>query len=136
MNNIDYSKALEEVMALCDRANLYVEESAPWNLAKAAATEAEEAAAAGVDLDKATAPTAADRLAFVIYNILESIRIMAVLFAPTMPVSSKEVWRRLGLEDIFVIDDLARQLTWGSLPAGNTVEIGEPLFPRLKEDEL
>ncbi|HBT95015.1 MAG TPA: methionine--tRNA ligase, partial [Coriobacteriia bacterium] len=136
MNDIDYSAALGEVMVLCDRANLYVEESAPWNLAKAAATEAAEAAENGIDLDAATAPTANDRLAFVIYNLLEAIRIMALLFAPAMPVSSKEVWRRLGLEDIFAVDDLKARLTWGALPAGNAVEIGEPLFPRLKEEEL
>ena len=115
MNNIDYSSAFAEVMKLCDRANLYVEESAPWNLAKVADN---------------------DRLAFVIYNIIESIRIMALLFAPVMPTTSAEVWRRLGLGDVFEICDLKQSVDWGGLPVGNKVEIGNPLFPRLREDEL
>ncbi|MDR1014320.1 MAG: methionine--tRNA ligase [Coriobacteriales bacterium] len=123
MNAIDYSGALAAVMELCDRANLYVEESAPWNLAKAAAAEA-----GGAD--------AADRLAFVLYNLLESIRIMALCFAPVMPASSAEVFRRLGLGEVSCVDDLEGALRWGGLPAGNRVTVGEPLFPRLKEDEL
>ncbi len=136
MNDINYSGALEEVMVLCDRANLYVEKSAPWNLAKAAAVEAEQAAADGTNLNAADAPTANDRLAFVTYNILEAIRIMALLYAPAMPISSKEVWRRLGLGDVFAVDELKDNLEWGALPAGNKVEIGDPLFPRLKEEEI
>ena len=136
MNAIDYSGALAEVMALCDRANLYVEECAPWNLAKAASAEAAEAAASGASLDDATAPTANDRLAFVLYNINEAIRISALLFAPVMPTSSGEVWRRLGCGDVFEVCDLRQGSVWGGLPAGNRIEVGEPLFPRLKEDEL
>jgi methionyl-tRNA synthetase len=155
MNAIDYSGALAAVMELCDRANLYVEESAPWNLAKAAAAEAGEtpgspAAEAGEKGGQAAAqgspagppsaapaaPTATDRLAFVLYNLLESIRVMALCFAPVMPVSSAEVFRRLGLGEVSRIDDLEAALQWGGLPAGSCVTIGEPLFPRLKEDEL
>jgi methionyl-tRNA synthetase len=167
MNNIDYSGALATVMELCDRANLYVEESAPWNLAKLSAAEQAEQEGAEVnggsdDVDDvdgdgsggvgdgadgsgsadagdpkaATAPTHADRLGFVLYNILESIRIMALLFAPVMPTTSAEVWCRLGLGDVRAVDELATVSCWGGLPAGNTVVVGEPLFPRLKEDEL
>ncbi|MDR2586802.1 MAG: methionine--tRNA ligase [Coriobacteriales bacterium] len=136
MNAIDYSSAYAAVMELCDRANLYIEESTPWTLAKQAAAEAEEAAAAGVSLDDATAPTAADRLSFVLYNILESIRIMALFFAPVMPNTSAEVFGRLGLGDVFGGDGLQAATRWGGLPAGNEVIIGEPLFPRLKEEEL
>jgi methionyl-tRNA synthetase len=136
MNAIDYSGAYAAVMELCDRANLYIEESAPWTLAKQATIEAEEAAAAGVSPDNATAPTAADKLSFVLYNILESIRIMALFFAPVMPNTSAEVFRRLGLGDVFGGDELRVATGWGGLCAGNEVIIGEPLFPRLKEEEL
>jgi methionyl-tRNA synthetase len=164
MNDIDYSGALATVMELCDRANLYVEESAPWNLAKLSVAEQAEqegvevnggdnvggtgdgasgsddvdgdgSAGAG-DLKAVTAPTHTDRLGFVLYNILESIRIMALLFAPVMPTTSAEVWRRLGLGDVCAVDDLSAASRWGGLPAGNTVVVGEPLFPRLKEEEL
>jgi methionyl-tRNA synthetase len=149
MNAIDYSAALAAVLELCNRANLYVEESAPWNLAKEAAlvTLSE---AKGLEGDMRTtqdvvvvpsdatpsAPTPTDRLAFVIYNLLESIRIMAVFFAPVMPTTSAEVWNRLGLGDVFDTDDLESVSRWGGLPAGNKVTVGDPLFPRLKEDEL
>jgi len=136
MDAIDYSGAIAQVMELCRRANLYVEESAPWNLAKAAAAEAQQAQAEGRNLDEATAPTQMDRLAFVIYNILEAIRIMALLFAPVMPISSAEVYRRLGLGDVFDTSNLKESAAWGGLKATSRVEVGEPLFPRLKEDEL
>jgi methionyl-tRNA synthetase len=132
----DYSGALAAAMELVDAANLYIEQSAPWALAKAAAAEAEEAARAGEDLEAATAPTQADRLAFVLYNVLESMRIAALLFAPVMPATSTEVWKRLGLEDIFAIDDQAAACTWGGLPAGLNITIGEPLFMRLAEKDV
>ncbi len=133
---VDYSGALSSVLELCNRANLYVEESAPWNLAKAAVAEKSEMQAAGLDEANATAPTASDRLAFVIYNSLEAIRVMALLFAPVMPATSAEVWQRLGLGDVLEIDDLAKQVCWGLLPAGNKVDTGEPLFPRLQLDDI
>lgn len=135
-NKVDYAGALSVVMELVDAANLYIEQSAPWGLAKAAAAEAEEAAARGEDLLDATAPTEADRLAFVLYNVLESMRIIAALFAPVMPKTSAEVWRRLGLGDIAELDDLAGACVWGGLPAGLSTTVGEPLFMRLSEDDL
>jgi methionyl-tRNA synthetase len=104
---LDYSSALQAAMELCDVANGYVETSAPWALAKAAAAEAAEALAAGTNLDEARAPTASDRLAFAIYNILEAIRVLALLFAPVMPATSTEVWRRLGLGDVFAVVEAA-----------------------------
>jgi methionyl-tRNA synthetase len=165
MNAIDYSGALAAVLELCNRANLYVEESAPWNLAKEAAAssvtpneaptgynpsvtpnevrglEADarvvtDVAVAPTDAPDATAPTPTDRLAFVIYNLLESIRIMALLFAPVMPTTSAEVYKRLGLDDVFATSDLKQASQWGGLSAGNKITVGDPLFPRLKEDEL
>jgi methionyl-tRNA synthetase len=139
MGAIDYSGALAAVMELCDRANLYIEESAPWRLAKEAEVEAEaeaEAAEAATAPTAPTAPTAADQLSFVLYNLLEAIRIMALFFAPVMPNSSTEVLQRLGLGSPFDVDDLAAASAWGGLPAGNRVTVGEPLFPRLREDEL
>jgi methionyl-tRNA synthetase len=72
----------------------------------------------------------------VLYNLLESIRVMALCFAPVMPATSEEVFRRLGLGELSQIGDLASALSWGGLPAGNKVTVGAPLFPRLKEDEL
>jgi methionyl-tRNA synthetase len=133
---VDYSGAMAAVMELVDAANLYIEQSAPWSLAKAAQTEADEAAAKGMDLDAATAPTAADRLSFVLYNILESIRIAALLFAPVMPNTSADVWRRLGLGDVLAEYAQADAATWGGLPANLQTTVGEPLFMRLDSSIL
>ena len=71
----DFTRAAAAVQKLASRVNLYVEESAPWNLAKS-----EEAAG---------------ELAEVIYNALEAIRIIALYMAPLMPNTSAEVFRRL-----------------------------------------
>jgi len=132
----DYSGAMDAVMELVDAANLYIEKSAPWTLAKAASTEAEEAALRGEDLADAKAPTQADRLSFVLYNVLESMRIIAALFAPVMPDSSAEVWRRLGLGDILAADNQEATCAWGGLPASLATTVGEPLFMRLSEDDI
>lgn len=114
MEAIDYSGAVSAVGELCARANLYVEESAPWNLAKD--------------------PEAADQLAAVVYNALEAIRIMACFYLPLMPATSAEALRRVGLPA--AIDDIQTASCWGGLPAGNPVEKGEPLFPRLQLDDI
>lgn len=113
---VDFTKAIHAVQKLAARVNLYVEDSAPWNLAK----------------DEAKA----GELAAVIYNSLEAIRIIAAYLAPFMPNTSAEVFRRLGLGDVFEIDDIAEAAKWGRLPAGNSVEIGDPLFPRLDVDAI
>ncbi|MDR2493182.1 MAG: methionine--tRNA ligase [Coriobacteriales bacterium] len=139
---LDYSGAMAAVQELCARANLYVEETAPWTIAKLAQEERLEAQKAGIDLDAdaasggPTAPTQEDYLSFVLYNALESLRLMALFFAPVMPQTSAEVWRRLGLGDLASLDCLKEASAWGGLPAGNKVTVGGPLFPRLDIAEL
>ena len=114
MHNLDYAGALDATWDLVKAANRYIEDSAPWNLAKAEETR--------------------PRLAAVIYNALEAVRIAALFTAPVMPTTSAEVWRRLGLADIGAITDLDAEAAWGRLPVGSPVEKGEPLFPRIVED--
>ncbi|MEG0683250.1 MAG: methionine--tRNA ligase, partial [Raoultibacter sp.] len=104
------------VQKLASRVNLYVEESAPWNLAKSEET--------------------ADELAAVIYNALEAIRIIALYMAPFAPATSAEVFRRLSLGDITAVSDIEAATCWGGLPVGNAVETGDPLFPRLDAKEI
>jgi len=115
MDALDYAGALEATWDVVKTANRYIEDSAPWNLAKS----------------EETLP----RLASVIYNALEAVRIAALFTAPVMPNTSAEVWRRLGLGDIGAVTDLEASAAWGALPAGSTVEKGEPLFPRIYEDD-
>ncbi len=111
---VDFSGAVSAVQELASRVNLYVEESAPWSLAKS-----EE-------------PSDADQLAAVIYNALEAVRIIALYLAPLMPNTSAEVFRRLSLGDVSKVVDIEAATSWGGLPVGNAVEIGDPLFPRLE----
>ncbi|MEG0070645.1 MAG: methionine--tRNA ligase [Raoultibacter sp.] len=111
LSAVDFSAATAAVQKLASRVNLYVEDSAPWNLAKSEET--------------------ADELAAVIYNALEAIRIIALYMAPFMPETSTEVFRRLSLGDITTITDIEAATQWGGLPVGNAVETGDPLFPRL-----
>jgi methionyl-tRNA synthetase len=114
MADLDYAGALEATWDLVKRANRYIEDSAPWNLAKA----------------EETMP----RLQAVIYNALEAVRIAALFCAPVMPNTSAEVWNRLGLPDIFAVRDLHGEAQWGRLPVGNTVVKGDPLFPRIVDE--
>ena len=113
---VDFTAAAAAVQKLAGRVNLYVEESAPWNLAKSEETAGE--------------------LAEVIYNALEAIRIIALYMAPFMPNTSAEVFRRLSLGDIEAVTDIEAATAWGQLPAGNPLEIGDPLFPRLDMDAI
>ena len=111
INAVGFGEATAAVMELLHRANLYVEDSAPWNLAKSEETQGE--------------------LAFVLYNALETCRIAALLLAPFMPLTSAELWARLSLGDPCAVTDAQAQCAWGGLPAGNTVTKGDALFPRL-----
>ncbi|MBI5231203.1 MAG: methionine--tRNA ligase [Coriobacteriales bacterium] len=115
MSRLDYAAALESAWELIKATNRYIEDNAPWNLAKAEETR--------------------ERLQTVIYNALEAVRIAALFTAPVMPRTSAEVWRRLSLGDIHATTDLATESAWGRLPVGNVVEKGEPLFMRIVEEE-
>ncbi len=116
MSIVDFSGATQAVMRLASRVNSYVEEQAPWNLAKSEETQGQ--------------------LAAVIYNALEAIRIIALYMAPFAPLTSAEVWRRLSLGDVFAVTDIQGASAWGALPAGHHVETGDPLFPRLDVETI
>ena len=116
MARVDFTGAAAAVQKLAGRVNLYVEESAPWNLAKSEETR--------------------EQLAAVIYNSLEAIRIIALFMAPFMPNTSNEVFRRMSLGCVTDITDIEAASRWGGLPAGNAVEKGDPLFPRLDVDSI
>ena len=116
MTNVDFSGAAAAVQKLAGRVNLYVEESAPWNLAKSEET--------------------ADELAAVIYNSLEAIRIIALYMAPFMPNTSVEVFNRMSLGNVFDITDIKAASKWGQLASGLEITIGDPLYPRLDVDAI
>ena len=116
MGKVDFTGAVEAVQKLAHRANLYIDETEPFRMAKD--------------------PEKRDELAAVMYNLLEAIRIIALYMAPFMPHTSAEVYKRLGLGEITDVHDIMAATAWGQLPAGNVVEKGEALFPRLDEAEI
>ena len=111
MDSLDYVGAKDVVMELVHAANHYIEDSAPWAVAKD--------------------PARAGELRDIIVNLLESIRICAHLLAPIMPETSVEVLRRMSLEEEAATDDLAGVCEWGQLKGGVDVTKGDALFPRL-----
>ncbi|NTU72515.1 MAG: methionine--tRNA ligase [Coriobacteriia bacterium] len=111
---LDYAGAIEATWEIIKRTNRYIEDSAPWNLAKS----------------EETLP----RLHTVLYNALEAVRIAALFTAPVMPATSAEVWSRMGLSDPIAVTDITAEAAWGRLPVGNTVVKGDALFQRIVED--
>ena len=119
MEAFDYQQAAQQAMDLAAVANHYIEDMAPWGLAKAAAED----------------PEAADTLQFVMWGLTEAIRIVATLLWPLTPATSAEVMRRMGLSTE-PARDLEAACAWGQLAGGTPVEKGEPLFPRLDMSKL
>ena len=111
MDKIEYVQAKDVVMELVHAANHYVEDSAPWTVAKD--------------------PARAGELADIIRNLLEAIRISAHLLTPFMPQTSAEVLRRMGAEAEVDCEDLDAACVWGQLAGGVEVTKGDALFPRL-----
>ena len=110
MESMQFNTALVEIWKLVSGTNKYIDETAPWVLAKSDSKSA--------------------RLATVMYNLSEAIRIIAVLISPFMPDTSEEIFRQLG-----ITDDSAKlwdsAATWGVIPEGFKVSKGKPLFPRI-----
>ena len=111
MEKYAFQNALSEVFNVISRANKYIDENAPWVLAR----------------DEANKP----RLARVLYNLLETIRICGALLLPFMPATSAEIMKRIGA-DRYDWDSLNQ---YGLLPATATVTDGPNLFPRVDMDK-
>ena len=110
MEKYAFQNALIEVFTVIGRANKYIDENKPWMLAK--------------DLE-ANGP----RLARVMYNLLESIRISAVLLTPFMPQTCEKIFAQIGADASLQTWESAG--TWGRLPADAQVSRGDNLFPRI-----
>ncbi|MFO7898562.1 MAG: methionine--tRNA ligase [Planctomycetota bacterium] len=114
MEKVAFSRALETAWDLVRRANQYVEETKPWDLAKCDATRAE--------------------LETVLYSLAEALRIVSIYLWPFMPGKIDEMRRQLGLAPVDPDRSLlAETADWGGLAPGITVAKGEPLFPRIEE---
>lgn len=106
------TQATKAAFSFVRKANAYVEEVAPWALAKDEANRR--------------------RLEVVLYELTESLRLIALMMSPFIPRAAQELWSRLGQEgDVAAATfELAQ---WGGLTGGTKVAAGDPLFPRIEE---
>ena len=109
MNSFGTQQALIEVFKVISRANKYIDETTPWVLAKDESKRA--------------------RLATVMYNLLETLRITVSLLVPFIPESCEKAFAQIGAAAEQTSWDNAA--IWGVLPADVTVTRGETLFPRI-----
>ena len=110
MNQLLFSNALGEIWKLISRTNKYIDETAPWILAKSEENR--------------------PRLGTVMYHLAETLRMISVLISPFMPKTPLEIHRQLGIVE-------GHNTTWeslkefGCIQAGTRVARGEVIFPRL-----
>ena len=109
MESYAFQDGLIEIFKVVSRANKYIDETAPWVLAK----------------DEANKP----RLARVMYNLLETIRICGILLTPYMPDSAEKIREQIGADASIYNWETAG--VYGSLPQTVTVHKGAALFPRI-----
>lgn len=113
MDKTQINNALAEIFKVVSRANKYIDETAPWVLGKDESKKA--------------------RLATVLYNLLETIRIVSTLLSNFMPTTMPKVWEQIGAAESDITYENAGK--FGVLPADVTVHRGEIIFPRIDVDK-
>jgi len=109
MEKFAFQSALAEVFKVTSRANKYIDETTPWILAKDEKSK--------------------DRLAAVLYNLLETIRICTILLVPFIPESCEEIFKQIGASgELTAYDNV---YSYGALPKTASVNKGKIIFPRL-----
>jgi len=113
MKELAFSEALAAIWALIGRANKYIEEQAPWKLAK----------------DE----TKKEELATVMYNLAETLKTVAILVTPFMPETASKMWEQLNFaQPLEKVEP--QQISYAGIKiAGTKVKKGNPLFPRLEK---
>lgn len=114
MDKLEINDALKAIWALISRANKYIDETGPWALAKD--------------------PAKKDRLNTVLYNLAETLRLVAVLVYPFMPATSPKILKQLGVAvpEEFMLTNAQET---GCIADGTKVSKGEPIFPRIEIEE-
>lgn len=112
MNEFKVSDAIEDVMTLARRSNKYIDETTPWSLAK----------------DE----TKKERLGAVLYNLIESIRYIAVMLTPIMPATASGIFTQIGASKT----DWESLKAFGATEAGTFVGTATPLFSRIDEKKM
>jgi len=104
-------QALEEIWKLVSTANKFIDDAAPWDLYKQKEEEA---------------------LREVMYSLIETIRLLALLITPFMPETSRKIYSQLGLADDPEKMTFAENLIWGATSGGIKINRSNPLFPRIE----
>ncbi len=113
LGQLQFSQALSEIWRVIGRSNKYIDETTPWILARS--------------------PELAPRLATVLFNLAETIRIVSILLQPFMTATPPRIWAALGLDDARLTDWAAAR-TYGLYRATAPLR-SEPIFPRLDLDK-
>jgi methionyl-tRNA synthetase len=109
LDKLQFSSALTEIWKAISRTNKYIDETMPWSLAK----------------DEQNRP----RLAQVMYNLAESIRIVSILIQPFMPETPEKIWKQLSVPESQRKWESAG--VWGVYAPDSPVTTGEIIFPRI-----
>ena len=112
MEKMELSPTIKNVWAFISRTNKYIDETSPWALAKDPANK--------------------EHLNTVLYNLIESLRIISVLISPFMPVTAPKIWNQLGLTQAFKDVQLDDIKTWGQTPSAIHIGTPEQIFPRIE----
>lgn len=109
LDKYQFTNALTKIWECIARTNKYIDETMPWVLAK----------------DEAKKP----RLARVMYNLAESLRIISILIEPFMPNTPVKIWRQLNIDESITAWDMSKQ--WGLYKTDTKVKKGDIIFPRI-----
>ncbi|MDP2873596.1 MAG: methionine--tRNA ligase [Bacillota bacterium] len=115
LDRLELANALGAVLGLVNRANKYIEEQSPWDLAKN--------------------PAGAVRLRNVLYDLLETLRVSAVLLAPALTRAPGEILRQIGWDGDLSELRLPQAARFGQLQPGRPISRGGPLFPRIETED-
>lgn len=115
MENLVINDAVAAIWKLVGRTNKYIDEAAPWALARD--------------------PEKRERLHTVLYHMAESLRISAVLLQPFLTRTPGRIWEQLGLPGTVGAAGWESGSQWGWIQGGVTIRKGEPIFPRLEKPE-
>ena len=114
LKNLQLNEALAKIWQLVGRANKYLDQRAPWALAK----------------DE----SAQGQLATVMYNVVETLRIVALLVKSFLPDTGAKIWAQLGIAESLADQALA-DTAFGKLKPGTVTQKGDPIFPRIEEKD-
>ncbi len=111
MNDFAFNRALQAVWEVIALANKYIVVNAPWELAKD--------------------PARQERLATVLFHLVETLRLLALVLQPVMPETATRMTRALGIQ---AAADLSSQASWGLSVPGTEIAVVPSLFPRLDKE--